>query len=393
MGLTTMGKFVYARPGIAEKGYLEIKLTLEVDGGHSSQPPEHSGIGIMAELIVALERNPYKPVLTKENPLRGYLECQAKFSPYELEPWLYRALMHDTDGHEIGRRLSEERGPATRFSMQTSQAVDIIHGGLKVNALPEKVETIINYRIATHNSLESVKSETARILNPIAQKHGLVMRNFGLEKIEQPEGLFQTSTTINSLANLLLKNQSQLKKSYGVLSVNSSKDVPPSPITPTNIQNDVWRLFASTVRQVFENTTSLAGKIIIPVGDIMHGNTDTAHYWNLTKNIYRFSPARENTRFGIHTVDEHVDINAHIEGMRLYYGKLQPQPPALYPFHYETPPISHHLHRGERSTITKATRTPRPHPQLRQRHTRPLRLDSYRLNYIRLIYSDKTTSS
>ena len=54
----------------------------------------------------------------------------------------------------------------------------------------------------------------------------------------------------------------------------------------------------------------------------MQGNTDTIHYWNLTRNIFRFSPAREGTRKGIHTVDERVDMMAHVEGMRLYYGQL-----------------------------------------------------------------------
>lgn len=80
MGLTTLGDVVYARPGIAEKGYFDAKLVIEVKGGHSSRPPAHSGIGIMAELIVALEGHPYTSVLTVQNPLRGYLEYQAKFS-------------------------------------------------------------------------------------------------------------------------------------------------------------------------------------------------------------------------------------------------------------------------------------------------------------------------
>lgn len=320
MGLTTMGSLVYARPGIAEKGYLDIKLSLEVKGGHSSEPPLHSGIGIMAEFVVALERNPYKPVLTKENPLRGYLECQAKFSPHELEPWLRHALLYDTDGQEIGRRLSEGRGPAARFSMQTSQAVDIIRGGQKVNALPENIEATINYRIATHDSLDIVKMETVRVVKPIAQKHGLTVHSFGHENTERPERVFLTSAR-TSPTTLQCPTEGQISEFTGALFINASHDLSPSPISPTNIENDVWRLFSTTIRQVFGNTTSLAGKTVIPVGDIMHGNTDTIHYWNLTKNIYRFSPAREGTRFGIHTVDEHLDMAAHVEGLRFYYGK------------------------------------------------------------------------
>ena len=64
MGLTTVGDCVYARPGVAEKGYMDAQLILETSGGHSSRPPEHSGIGIIAEMIVALEQNLYTPVLT-----------------------------------------------------------------------------------------------------------------------------------------------------------------------------------------------------------------------------------------------------------------------------------------------------------------------------------------
>ena len=58
MGLTTVGDYVYARPGVAEKGYMDAELILETSGGHSSRLPEHSGIGIIAEMIVALEQNP-----------------------------------------------------------------------------------------------------------------------------------------------------------------------------------------------------------------------------------------------------------------------------------------------------------------------------------------------
>lgn len=304
MGLTTMGDVVYARPGVAEKGYMDVKLVIEVKGGHSSRPPAHSGIGIMAELIVALEEHPYTPVLTTKNPLKGYLECQAKFSPREVEPWLFHALLDNKDGVNIGRRLSEERGPMARFSMQTSQAVDIVRGGDKINALPETVTTTVNYRIASHDSLKLVKDQIADLLGPIAHKHGLKLQRFG-----------QNHSDEHSATDAA-------KSSVATLSLYSLNEISPSPISPTTPNNKVWNLFSATIRQVFENTTTLAGKTVVPVGDIMQGNTDTIHYWKLTRNIFRFSPAREGTRKGIHTVDERVDMMAHVEGMRLYYGQL-----------------------------------------------------------------------
>ncbi len=54
MGLMTVGEYVYARPGVAEKGYMDAMLILETSGGYSSRPPAHSGIGIMAEMKLPL---------------------------------------------------------------------------------------------------------------------------------------------------------------------------------------------------------------------------------------------------------------------------------------------------------------------------------------------------
>ena len=320
MGLTTVGDYVYARPAVAEKGYMDAQLVLETSGGHSSRPPAHSGIGIIAEMIVALEHNPYTPKLTKENPLRGFLECEAKYTPEDLESWLRRSLQRDDDGTEIGKKLADERGPRIRFSMQTSQAVDIVKGGDKVNALPETVSATINYRIAPHDSLDIVKSKIANLLEPIARKHNVKVEGFGGKS--SAESRNESSS------------EEEPKPSFGTLYLNSLNDLSPSPISPTDIQNPVWHIFSGTIRQVFEDTKTLEGKKVIPVGDMMQGNTDTIRYWNLTKNIYRFSPAREGTRFGVHTIDEHIDMTAHLEGMRLYHG----EPPVLSSFcHSATP--------------------------------------------------------
>ena len=84
-------------------------------------------------MIVALEQDPYTSVLTKENPLRGVLECQAKYTPGELEPWLQRSRKRDDDGREMGKKLAELRGLGIKF------LADGAGGGDKVNALPETV--------------------------------------------------------------------------------------------------------------------------------------------------------------------------------------------------------------------------------------------------------------
>lgn len=336
MGVNAVGDYVYALPAVAEKGFLDVHLTLEVNGGHSSRPPAHSGIGIMAEMIVALEANPFQPRLTTENPFRGFLECQVRYSPREIESWLQDALINGEDELYIGTRLADARGEEVRFSMQTSQAVDVINAGQATNQLPESVKTIVNYRIAPHDSIDSVKQGVAELVSPIAKKYGIAVRGFGKDD--------------------------EVKEGDQMLILSSTDDLSPSPITPTGSESAVWNVFGGTVRQVFEDTESFKGKTVVLVGDIMTGrcalliifglswllclpdcvlfvaacswllgvanvketgNTDTIHYWNVSRNIYRFSPAREGTRQGIHTIDEHMDINAHVEGMRVYYDLMR----------------------------------------------------------------------
>jgi len=301
MGLESYGHFVYALPAVTEKGFLNVILTLEVNGGHSSRPPEHTAIGIMAEIIVALEQNPFKPRLTKENPFRGFLECQVRYTPHEVESWLKDALLKGDDEFKIGNRLAEARGKEVRFSIQTSQAVDIIQSGEKSNQLPESVRTVVNYRIAPHDSLASVKNRIVDVVSPIANKHGIHVRGF--ECTASPDEVHPSFTEKLNLSSML--------------------DLSPSPISPTSPTNPVWALFAGVIRQVFESTSSFSGKTVVPVGDIMTGNTDTTHYWNLTKNIYRFTPARAGTRKGVHTVDERIEMKAHVEGMRVYYDMMR----------------------------------------------------------------------
>ncbi|KAF2145539.1 uncharacterized protein K452DRAFT_220707 [Aplosporella prunicola CBS 121167] len=298
MGLQTVGNYVYAQPGVGEKGKINIILTVDVAGGHSSMPPPNTGIGIMAKLISELEAHPYEPRLTQENPFRNLLECQVKYSPNKVEPWLGSALVKNEDESILGSRLAESR-PEERYTFQTSQAVDVITGGEKVNALPEKVVAIVNYRVSAHDGIEKVKQNAINLLQPIAHRHGLVVNPFGHNG---------TKTA---------------KLSTGSLTLTLDQPLEPAPVTLTDLDNGVWSLFSGTIRQVFEDTPSLKGKTVVPVGGIMTGNTDTQWYWPLTKNIYRFEPYREGTMLNLHTVDERIDMLTHVEIMRFYYELIR----------------------------------------------------------------------
>ncbi|OTA99801.1 hypothetical protein M426DRAFT_252317 [Hypoxylon sp. CI-4A] len=298
MGIESQGDVLYASPGVGEKGYYDVQLTLEINGGHSSRPPKHTGIGIMADVIVALENKPYSPRLTQSNPFRKVLECRTKYSPEAVQPWLRDELLSGSED-EIAKRLAEEE-TEEQWLVQTSQAIDLISGGVKVNALPENVQLEVNHRVALHESTQHVDRHIQEVLAPVVQKYGLDFESSNKTLMESPDLRSSTSA---------------------VLTLKSLRTLATAPTSPTD--NGVWGVFSGTLRHVFESTESGYGKTVIPVGNIMTGNTDTVHYWSLTRNIYRFSPSRNGTRLNAHGIDERMEMTAHLEGIRVYYDLIR----------------------------------------------------------------------
>lgn len=41
--------------GIAEKGYADFKITVKAKGGHSSQPPKHTALGVLSKRLKRLK--------------------------------------------------------------------------------------------------------------------------------------------------------------------------------------------------------------------------------------------------------------------------------------------------------------------------------------------------
>ncbi|GFF23936.1 phenylalanine/tyrosine ammonia-lyase [Aspergillus udagawae] len=129
--------------------------------------PRRTGIGIMSAIIYALEReNLFMPLLDKRHPSRQRLECQMKYSPNYVEPWLAGALQ-STNYVSAAEKLASSRGADFRFLLQTSQAADIFNGGSKTNNLPEHISALVNYRIAMHQTPDFVKFRATRIIAPI----------------------------------------------------------------------------------------------------------------------------------------------------------------------------------------------------------------------------------
>jgi Gly-Xaa carboxypeptidase len=149
-GLVKQWGTLFAAPAVGEKGYMDVDIIVRMPSGHSSIPPQHTGIGVMGELITHIEADSYKPHLHQENPFLGQLYCGAFHAP-EFPSGLRKALRHrntkDVVTCDKQDKLALEAaklGDAVKYLFTTSQAGDLISGGAKVNALPERTVLTVN---------------------------------------------------------------------------------------------------------------------------------------------------------------------------------------------------------------------------------------------------------
>jgi len=90
----------------------------------------------------------------------------------------------------------------------------------------------------------------------------------------------------------------------------------PSPITPWDTPQ--WTRFSAAVVTAFGKDTIVSPSLSV-------ANTDTKHYWNLSTNIIRWTPARLGTRYNAHTVNEKIKLSTHLEGVKFYHGEAVPE--------------------------------------------------------------------
>jgi len=141
-----------AMVGITEKGFLSLMLSVESQGGHSSAPPAHTAIGVLASAVQRLEAHPFTPHLESALPMLRYLGA-------DLPVWLQLPLANLwLTGGLVRRTLAAS--PLTNAIIRTTQAVTIFHGGVKDNILPPKADAVVNFRILPGETHRSVYEHT-----------------------------------------------------------------------------------------------------------------------------------------------------------------------------------------------------------------------------------------
>ena len=284
-------------PATGEKGHLNSVIDLFTPGGHLSVPPKHTSIGIMSQLITEIEDKEFSPILTNNNPVLGQLYCLAEHSKIlnkSIKGDILKAQIDQNANQRVVEYLSKDA--ETKYLITTSQAVDIIEGGVKSNALPEHVSVVVNSRIAVEKNVNTVVSKLKADISTIADKFNL---------------------------GLIIDNQEIIEPTeHGYFNYSLIESLEPAPVSPIN--GESWNIFGGSLRYLYEDLIFPDSNDTFIVAPFLStGNTDTKSYWDLTRNIYRYQPSIATKNSNIHSIDEKLDFEGHFHIIAFYYYYLQ----------------------------------------------------------------------
>ena len=216
--------------GIAEKGYMTVRVTARSEGGHSSMPPRETAAERLSRAILAIRAHPFAGYLDK-GPIAGMLDA---FIPHL--GFVQRAVI--SNRWAFGPLLRSRMGstPAGNALLRTTIAPTELDGGTKENILPQEVHALVNLRLHPRDSvgsaLEHLRRSAAGIDGISLEVHG-------------------TPTE-------------------------------PSPVSSTT--SDSYALLAAAASAYAPEGAPVAPMLVL-------GGTDSRYYAQLAENVYRFAPA------------------------------------------------------------------------------------------------------
>ena len=180
----------------------------------------------------------------------------------------------DTDFEALAEEFARTN-PLNRFVVQTSQAVDLISGGVKINAMPEVVDLAVNYRVAHHQSPLDVQHKAVQVISDVVEKYGLKVEAYKGDK-EYEDYVAGLSANEDFYRSDLKRRDIDIDANDvdydGTLVISAPHKAEHAPVSP--VDGKVWDIFSGTI----QHTYGTGGKTVVPIGDIMTGNTDTRYY-------------------------------------------------------------------------------------------------------------------
>lgn len=171
-----------ATVGIAEKGHMDLELTVSGMSGHSSQPPVHTAVGNLAKDIVKIEKHQF-PMEVNE-AVEELIKTVAPHTPFYARLilanlWCFKPLI----------KFACKFNKTSAALLRTSMAFTQLWGSNGANVLAKEAKANVNIRLAPGCKSTDAVARIEKIANDknLTTKVGHCVEATGITK---PEGKY-----------------------------------------------------------------------------------------------------------------------------------------------------------------------------------------------------------
>ncbi|GAA4265278.1 M20/M25/M40 family metallo-hydrolase [Frondihabitans peucedani] len=249
--------------GVAEKGTTSLLLRATGRGGHASTPRRLGPTARIARAVSRLDASPMPSRLPDTTAV-----MLARLAPHAKLPLRSLLARAGRIGPVVARALVAA-GPESAAMTRTTFALTTLEGSPALNVIAATATAGVNVRILVGDTVDDAVRHVRR---------AIADRRVEIEVVERGE---------------------------------------PSPVSPLD---DAFRLLERTVAGVFPDA--------VPAPYIMMAATDSQFFTGLCDRVYRFVPFRmtKEQRASIHSFDEHLEVEAFLDGITWYRRLLEGLP-------------------------------------------------------------------
>ena len=250
-----------AMVGIAEKGFMNVKFSMDSQGGHASTPPARQVLGHLSSALLKLEKQPFPCRFTK--PVLEMFDTVGRHSNF-----LYRMIFANLWCFKpVLNLVGKLSGGELNAMMRTTVALTMFEGSNAYNVMPPHASFGTNLRLM--------------------------------------EGETQASA-IN-----------HMKKIIGNDAVTITPQDGNEPSPSSDLEGPAWQMIKTAIRQTWPEA------VVSPY--LMMACSDSRHYNRITDKVYRFSPmhlSKEERRM-IHGNNERIPVETLCTTVKFYLRLLQ----------------------------------------------------------------------